>query len=120
MSDIIGQALDRDWHHLEHAITSHHPHPRYHDHQQPQEGHPMSLTVTEVKNVLTDLGHQLEALDAPAVDKLAALAGNPVVDALLEAAHVPAGDLAPVVAMLQTLGQLVPKPAPADGEPQPA
>jgi hypothetical protein len=75
---------------------------------------PVSV-IAELKQDALDLAAKFGTVDEAAADKLAALEGNPVADALLEALHVPPADLEPVVAMLKTLGALVPKP-----EPQPA
>ena len=99
-------------------IRAHHG---YHDHQQqpaPPEAD-MSL-IAELKQDAIDLAAKFGTVDEAAADKLAALEGNPVADALLDALHVPPADLEPVVAMLKTLGSLVPKPQPAEAEPQPA
>lgn len=84
---------------------------------------PMSW-ITEAKTVAHDLVDKLEGVDETAVGKVEALEGNPVVDALLAAAHVPANALTIVVDVLNGLASIYPKPdAPADpamGQPEPA
>lgn len=84
----------------------------------------MSL-ITEVKAELKSLAAKAEGIDEAAVGKVEALEGNPVVDALLAAVHVPVNALSIVVDVLNGLAAIYPKPAdapadPAMGQPEPA
>jgi hypothetical protein len=101
------------------AFTSHTVHRRYHDHSSTAttpEGHPMSL-ITTLENDAADLRAHVEEfitskLPAATAD-LKKLEGNPVVDALLNAVHVPAPALDVVVGMINSLAGLFPKPVEA-------
>lgn len=85
----------------------------------------MSL-ITEIKTELHDLAVKAEGIDEAVAGKVEALQGNPVVDALLAAAHVPVNALSIVVDVLNGLAAIYPKPDPAAaadpamGQPEPA
>lgn len=74
--------------------------------------------ITEVQTEIGLLKQKAEALEAklaPEIPKLAALEGNPVVDALLMAVHVPPSGLALVNQLLTGLEEIykpVDEPAP--------
>jgi hypothetical protein len=79
----------------------------------------MSL-ITEVKTELKDLALKAEGIDEAAAEKIAALEGNPVVDALLAAAHVPDTALAMAVDLLNGLAGIYPMPEDAQAAAAPA
>jgi hypothetical protein len=108
------------------AFTEHLHHAHYHDPgvaATPVVEAPVSL-ITEVKTELKSLAAKAEGIDEAAAGKVEALEGNPVVDALLAAAHVPVNALSIAVDVLNGLAAIYPKPdAPADpaaGQPEPA
>jgi len=72
---------------------------------------PGPSVLGEIKADIRQLAVKAERIDEGLVGKLEQLAGNPVVDALLAAAHVPAGALSIVVSVLEGLGKIY---APAD------
>ena len=74
----------------------------------------MSL-IAEVKAELKDLAAKAEGIDEAAAAKVEQLEGNPVVDSLLAAAHVPANALSIVVDVLNGLASIYPKPDAAPG-----
>ena len=105
--------VEDEWH----AFTRHWSQPHYDDHQQPPSPapaeHPMATLIKEIVDDIQAVAAKVESIDPAAADRLAALNGNPVADALLAASHIPVADLAPVVAVIQTLGELT---RPADPE----
>jgi hypothetical protein len=119
----IGERLEAEWD----AFARHLPGSHYHDRQYPATPAPeapVSL-ITEVKAELKSLAAKAEGIDEAAVGKVEALEGNPVVDALLAAVHVPVNALSIVVDVLNGLAAIYPKPAdapadPAMGQPEPA
>ena len=73
------------------------------------------ISVAEVKQDIKNLAAKAEGLDEAAAAKVEQLEGNPVVDSLLAAAHVPSNALSIVVDVLNGLASIYPKPdAPAD------
>lgn len=97
------------------AFESHMPHGHYHGRSvaaTPATEAPVSL-IAEVKSELKSLAAKAEGIDEAAAGKIEALEGNPVVDALLAAAHVPANALGIVVNVLDGLAEIYPKPDPA-------
>ena len=104
----VEQDIERGWN----AFREHIPHRRYHDPDATaipaaQEA-PVNL-ITELKADAQKLAAKFEGIDEAAAAKMQALEGNPVVDALIAAAHVPPNALSIVVEVLKGLGDIYPK-----------
>lgn len=100
------------------AFSEHLPHAPYHHPDvsaTPAVEASVSLIAT-VKQDIKELAAKAEGLDEAAAAKVEQLEGNPVVDSLLAAAHVPSNALSIVVDVLNGLAAIYPKPdaAPAD------
>ena len=67
--------------------------------------------IGEIKADIGRLAEKAAVVDEATAAKLASLEGSPVLEALLAAAHVPAGALSIVVSVLEGLGKIY---APAD------
>ena len=88
------------------------PHRRYHDPDAaaiPATEEPAMNLITELKNDAQKLAAKFDGIDEAAAAKMAALEGNPVLDALVSAAHVPPNALSIVVDVLKGLGEIYPK-----------
>jgi hypothetical protein len=136
MSEPIFERVLHDIGHAEHdlqrgwdAFTSHLHHPRYHQPTAtatPATEAPMSL-VTTLEADFADVRAKVEEFATSklpaAIEDAKKLEGNPVVDALLAAAHVPVNALSIVVDVLNGLAAIYPRPAdaapadPAMGQP---
>lgn len=124
MGEKIFEELERGWD----AFTSHLPHSHYHDPSAPAipPAEALMNLIADLKQDAKNLAAKFEGIDEAAASKVEALEGNPVVDALLAAAHVPVNALQMAVDLLNGLAAIYPKPdaaAPADaamGQPEPA
>jgi hypothetical protein len=128
MGETIFDELERGWD----AFTSRVVHRPYHDRQYPATPapeEPVSLLATieaDAEQALGEVQKLVREKIPAAVADAKSLEGNPVVDALLAAAHVPVNALSIVVDVLNGLANIYPKPdpaAPADpamGQPEPA
>lgn len=76
--------------------------------------------MSEVENELKALRERAQALEAkiaPEVPKLVSLEGNPVVDSLLAAVHVPPSGLALVIGLIEGLEHIYGPEEPASTPP---